>query len=62
MTDNGEQYTNAVITDDSDISWYVDTAREKSFTMTAKTKNKTVIITATVDEENSKPIVTAAAE
>lgn len=62
VTDNGEQYTNAVITDDSDISWYVDTAREKSFTMTAKTKNKTVIITATVDEENSKLIVTAAAE
>ncbi len=62
VTDNGEQYTNAVITDDSDISWYVDTAREKSFTMTAKTKNKTVVITATVDEENSKLIVTAAAE
>lgn len=62
VTDNGEQYTNAVITDDSDISWYVDTAREKSFTMTAKTKNKTVIITATVDEENSKLIVTATAE
>ena len=60
VTDNGEQYTNAVITDDSDISWYVDTAREKSFTMTAK--NKTVVITATVDEENSKLIVTAAAE
>ncbi len=62
VTDNGEQYTNAVITDDSDISWYVDTAREKSFTMTAKTKNKTVVITATVDEENSKLIVTATAE
>lgn len=62
VTDGGEGQKSVVLSESADIKWYVDATRGTSFDMTLKSKNRTIKLTASVDEDRSVLIVTAAAE
>lgn len=62
VTDGGEELKSMVITEDADLMWVVDPARVKSFDLTLRSEDKTIKLTAAVDEQRSMLIVTSAAD